>query len=706
MSEGPQSFLGYHFEKAAGEGTWKGALFFVDDDTGAKLAVKKYRETEANQRTRTRRGIDSRKSAINETCGGNTTQFPHLMVPIKITNPDGSYVFIEEPADSTLGEHFERRISGVGREELINLSMSIGEALYEMHVRLNRAHQDIKPDNIFLIDPDRKGDTSTLDDLLIKLGDHGHTSQGSMRNMDFGYTSYKSPEMFTGVLKEIPECEGERLALKKSCDMYSVGALLFEAITGENLFKSKIHEIWIDATCHKTAYDDPERDENIAQYIDQEFGKYIRAKYEDPESWNNEIDRKIDSEDIPKAYKRLLKRLVCHRDSRELRKPLNHFERIIPDPVLDRFGYRGRQRIADGRELKQELIQIVKEYKRTYPENKARRNKRLIGAAAFGAIALAALAGFQYVQWKNIDSLESAVVQSDRKADFERKYRIAELHLNGRLDPLGWAEMGEYAGWKNNFDDQWTGIAAFFDINSVLKAAAQAGYDLDPENLRKVEYERIKGNLRNIDLDLTTRIIYLQESGHSSKGGGPASYTYDGVVAQIGGEFDDAIQRARQQRVYDLDRAQRLVRDYTQSQAELDTEELRKAQNITGMTNSGIENKIYAQERRLQALSEITGLEGDALADYIHETDPEHEKRIRYHVSEYIDSMNNYKFFTSPEAREFRRSEQYENVSQANLASVEHHMRVLQRLTGLDANTLRTKIKEGWGIYDDSNMGL
>ncbi|MFH1316079.1 MAG: hypothetical protein ABII01_01030, partial [Candidatus Woesearchaeota archaeon] len=307
---------------------------------------------------------------------------------------------------------------------------------------------------------------------------------------------------------------------------------------------------------------------------------------------------------------------------------------------------------------------------------------------------------------RDIEDLESAVAESSRKADFERKYRIAELHLNGRLDPLGWAEMGEYAGWKDNFDDQWTGIAAFFDIDSVLKAASQAGYDLDPESLRRVEYERIKGNLRNIDLDLTTRIIYLQESGHSSKGGGPASYTYDGVVAQIGGEFDDAIQRARQQRVYDVERAERLVRDYTQSQAQLDTDELRKAQNITGMMNSEIENEIYAQERRLQALSGLTGKQGDDLIRYINETDPKHEERIRYHISEYIDSMNNFKFFTSPEAREYRRTEQYENVSQANLASIQHHMKVLQRLTGFDANILRTKIKEGWGIYDDSYMGL
>jgi serine/threonine protein kinase len=135
---------------------------------------------------------------------------------------DGSLFLVQELLDGPSladalrgGRLAVRRAIAIARQILVGL----GEA----H-RLGIVHRDVKPDNVILIGP-RGAETVKLLDFGIASNDRA-AFKLTAAGIAFGTPEYISPEMAMG------------LAVDARADLYSVGVVLFEMVTGRLPFPS------------------------------------------------------------------------------------------------------------------------------------------------------------------------------------------------------------------------------------------------------------------------------------------------------------------------------------------------------------------------------------------------------------------------------------------------------------------------------------
>ncbi|XP_023325063.1 serine/threonine-protein kinase SKY1 [Eurytemora carolleeae] len=137
-----------------------------------------------------------------------------------------SLLILEELGDSLL------KIIQGARPRLDYVKQIVQEILLGLdflHTRCKYIHCDIKPENI-LLRQEYKGDRNQK---MIKIIDVGisRKSRPSYRG-EIQTREYRAPEVLTGEL-------GRKYNLTEKVDIWSVGCVLFELITGEFLFKPK-----------------------------------------------------------------------------------------------------------------------------------------------------------------------------------------------------------------------------------------------------------------------------------------------------------------------------------------------------------------------------------------------------------------------------------------------------------------------------------
>ena len=110
-------------------------------------------------------------------------------------------------------------------EQVLKILIKIANALHYIHEE-GLIHRDVKPLNILL-----HNDEPYLSDLgLARLNNETHlTTQGAI----VGSPDHMAPEQ----LKDILDASGNPI-LDRRADIYAVGVILYEAITGRNPFKS------------------------------------------------------------------------------------------------------------------------------------------------------------------------------------------------------------------------------------------------------------------------------------------------------------------------------------------------------------------------------------------------------------------------------------------------------------------------------------
>ena len=130
---------------------------------------------------------------------------------------DGTYFIVMEYVEGETLKDLVRRQGRLGGNEAVRISLQLLAALEFAH-RTGIVHRDIKPQNVML---DRDGNVKVMDFGIARAGDSGMTEVGSI----LGTAQYLAPE----------QARGQRV--DERSDLYSVGIVLYEMLTGTVPFK-------------------------------------------------------------------------------------------------------------------------------------------------------------------------------------------------------------------------------------------------------------------------------------------------------------------------------------------------------------------------------------------------------------------------------------------------------------------------------------
>ncbi len=200
----------------------------------------------------------------------------------------GAFIVMEFLHGETLHERLRRE----GRLRLplaCDMALQVAEALYFIHQR-NIVHCDIKSENIFLCDPPA-----------------GRRRKPVVKLLDFGLSTTKALTM-SGSLLPLSEVGGtpaymapERIKRKPptpSMDIYSLGVLLYEMITGTLPFEGTLDEVLV---AHLEAEPDPPSkrlgeplDERVDELILKALAKDPKARQKDMASFIFELRTLMD----------------------------------------------------------------------------------------------------------------------------------------------------------------------------------------------------------------------------------------------------------------------------------------------------------------------------------------------------------------------------------------------------------------------------
>jgi len=132
-----------------------------------------------------------------------------------------------------IGESLTSRLARSGRlapETAAEVARQVASALEAAH-RVDVLHRDLKPDNIYVVpDPAMPSGEriKILDFGLAKLGREGHTQLQTV----FGTPRYMSPEQWRSATQ-----------LDHRSDIYSLGCILFELVTGRPPFDGDVRQL-------------------------------------------------------------------------------------------------------------------------------------------------------------------------------------------------------------------------------------------------------------------------------------------------------------------------------------------------------------------------------------------------------------------------------------------------------------------------------
>jgi eukaryotic-like serine/threonine-protein kinase len=145
---------------------------------------------------------------------------PHVVTVIDFGEDSGTPYIVFELVE---GETLKERIQRLGRlpvDEAVAYAIEIGRALSAAHAE-RLVHRDIKPQNVLI---DSNGRAKVTDfGIARSLEAHGLTADGRV----LGTTDYVSPEQAMGH------------KVTEQSDVYSLGVVLFEMLTGDTPFKAE-----------------------------------------------------------------------------------------------------------------------------------------------------------------------------------------------------------------------------------------------------------------------------------------------------------------------------------------------------------------------------------------------------------------------------------------------------------------------------------
>jgi tRNA A-37 threonylcarbamoyl transferase component Bud32 len=189
---------------------------------------------------------------------------PHIVTVIDAGEDDGRPYIVFEYVE---GETLKERIKRLGRlpvDEAVAYAIEIARGLGCAHQN-QIVHRDVKPQNV-LIDPEGRAKVTDFG-IARSLDEEGLTADGRV----LGTTDYVSPEQALGH------------AVTGQSDVYSLGIVLWEMVTGEVPFRGE-NQVAVAMKHVREALPDvqarrPEASSSLAAVIDRATAKHLERRY-------------------------------------------------------------------------------------------------------------------------------------------------------------------------------------------------------------------------------------------------------------------------------------------------------------------------------------------------------------------------------------------------------------------------------------------
>src|SRR5438874_3049141 len=195
---GDRPLDGYTIQRAAGRGGF-GEVYYALSDSGREVALKVVQGYEQIEL----RGISQ---CMN-------LKSPHLVTifDVKYNDQGRPFVIMEYVAGPNLRQLLDESPAGLGTQKAAFFLREISKGLTFLH-ECGIVHRDLKPGNIF------------YENGYVKIGDYGLSkaispTQHSGQTVTVGTVHYMAPEVGAG-------------KYDRSIDIYAMGAVLYEMLTG------------------------------------------------------------------------------------------------------------------------------------------------------------------------------------------------------------------------------------------------------------------------------------------------------------------------------------------------------------------------------------------------------------------------------------------------------------------------------------------
>lgn len=155
-------------------------------------------------------------------------QHPHLIRVYHSGFEEGKgfYIVMELLKGCSLDVLIKRSKDGLSLQAIEQISTAVCEAMDFAHKK-GVIHRDLKPENIYIVGgPEQIRDIKVLDFGIAKLIESRRSSALTQTGMTLGTPRYLSPEQATGTYVD------------QRTDIYSLSVILFEALTGQELFQA------------------------------------------------------------------------------------------------------------------------------------------------------------------------------------------------------------------------------------------------------------------------------------------------------------------------------------------------------------------------------------------------------------------------------------------------------------------------------------
>jgi non-specific serine/threonine protein kinase len=204
------------------------------------------------------RGTQALARFQREAQTASALNHPNICTIYDIGEDEGkAFIVMELLVGQTLREHIARVRPKFG--DFLELAIQITGALEAAHQR-GIIHRDIKPANIFITE---RGQAKILDFGLAKLQERERRDQGSERaglqslvadtltaSIDPGHLTSPGMVIGTAAYMSPEQARGERLDART--DLFSWGAVLYEATTGRQAFPGETIAVTFDAIFNRS----------------------------------------------------------------------------------------------------------------------------------------------------------------------------------------------------------------------------------------------------------------------------------------------------------------------------------------------------------------------------------------------------------------------------------------------------------------------